>query len=140
MFRATSEIAVAIKVRSVPLNPMFRASSRPFWRATTMSESCRIGTRISLATAAAPRCRLPQAVQTFLEIKRRVDSFQGEPELDHREGHVRLDADHDRSRPPELDRVGHPPEGPGRERVQDVKGRDVHDRAAGTEAPDFIGQ
>src|SRR5206468_3004286 len=43
MLRASSEIAVAISVRSVGRNPSAAASSRPFWRAKTMSTSERTG-------------------------------------------------------------------------------------------------
>jgi hypothetical protein len=45
MLRATSEIAVAISVRSVPAKPTLAASSRTACRAVTMSASTRIGIR-----------------------------------------------------------------------------------------------
>src|SRR6266852_998512 len=39
MFRASSEMAVAISVALPKENPSLVASARPFWRATTMSRS-----------------------------------------------------------------------------------------------------
>jgi len=47
MFRATSEMAVAITVTSEPPNPSSIAMVRPRWRAVTMSAAERISTRNS---------------------------------------------------------------------------------------------
>src|SRR2546425_15388 len=89
MFRASSEIAVATTARSVEGNPHWDASSRPFWRAETMSTSRSIDTRTSSAMSAnlmPGALPLPVKVgETFLEVERRRDPLQREPQLDHRE-------------------------------------------------------
>src|SRR3990172_3794373 len=54
MFLATSEMAVAISVCSVLDRPLSAASSRPFWRAVTMSVSWSIGTWVSPDIASTP--------------------------------------------------------------------------------------
>src|SRR2546427_11079549 len=53
MLRVSSEIAVAINVRSVGPNPSAAASSRPFWRARTTSTSERTGIAVSRGTSSA---------------------------------------------------------------------------------------
>src|ERR1700740_1167115 len=98
MLRAISEIASAIIVWSVLENPVAAASSRPFWRAATMSPSCSIGTVTSGCTW-APRSREGADVgEPFLEVERRRHALQREAELHHREGDLGLDADDDRVR------------------------------------------
>src|SRR5262249_34937183 len=96
MFRASSEIAVATTARSVDGNPHCVASSRPSCRAATTSESQSIETRTSSAMSAnlliVTLSVSVQIREPLFEIERGRDPFQGEPELDHREGHLRLDA------------------------------------------------
>src|SRR5713101_5623956 len=55
MLRASSEIAVAIKVAAPAEKPTARATERPFCRASTMSLSELIGTRISCSTDSLKR-------------------------------------------------------------------------------------
>src|SRR5438034_7551371 len=91
MFRASSEIAVATTARSVEGNPHCAASSRPFWRAATMSESESIDTRTSSAMSAnfMPRA-LPLAIkvcEALFEVQRGRHALEREAQLDHREGH-----------------------------------------------------
>src|SRR2546428_13652456 len=95
MFRASSEIAVATTARSVEGNPHWDASSRPFWRAETMSTSRSIDTRTSSAMSAnliPGALPLPvKAGETFLEVERRRAPLPREPQLDHPEGDLRLE-------------------------------------------------
>src|SRR5437773_6377394 len=53
MFRASSEIAVDTRARSVAGKPHHPANSRPFWRAATISVSESMDTRVSLSMSAA---------------------------------------------------------------------------------------
>src|SRR5438128_3751202 len=99
MFRASSEIAVATTARSVEGNPQCDASSRPFCRAETMSTSRSIDTRTSSAMSAnlIPGA-LPLAIKicdALLEVQGGRHALQREAQLDHREGHLRLDPDDD---------------------------------------------
>src|SRR5437762_2049174 len=112
MLRVTSEMAVAMKVRSVRVKPIRSASSRPFCRATTMSLSVVIGMTSSSATAvAAPHPGpLVQEGEALLKIQCGVDVLQAHPELDHGEGHLRLDPHDDRDRAPEVRHVGDRPQ------------------------------
>src|SRR5262245_1960030 len=133
MLRASSEMAVAMTARSVVGNPQWDASSRPFWRAATMSASQSMGTRISSAMSAYLLAGSPalavEVRQAFFQIQRGRDALEREPELDHREGHLRLNAHDDGLGPAEPDHVGDVAEGPRCERVDDVEGRDVDDHA-----------
>src|ERR671914_2248711 len=117
MLRATSEMAVAMSVRSVLENPAAAASRRPSWRAVTMSSSVMIGTRISFVTVAGLLDELVQEGQSLLEIERGVHALEVEPELDHRESDLGLDADHDRLRAAQVGRVGDAAQRAGSERV-----------------------
>src|SRR5919197_6520589 len=160
MLRASSEIAVAINVRSVGPNPSAAASSRPFWRAETTSASERTGMDVSGATSstacpfawgaagwpvdAAARRRSPptglpfpaplgplvQQGQSFFQVERGLHILQGETELHHGERHLRLDADDDRLRPAQPRHVSDVPQGPHGERVHDVERGDVDDHPA----------
>src|SRR3981081_871644 len=108
MLRATSEMAVAMKVRSVLENPSFSASSRPFWRASTISVSAAMGIRASPSTAvAAPRPRpLVQVGEALLAVQGGVDVLQAHTELDHGEGNLGLDPHDDRDRPSQVGHMG----------------------------------
>src|SRR5690242_15229128 len=140
MFLATSEIAVAMRVRSVALKPTCAAISRPFWRAVTMSESCPMGTRISLDTAFPPRRRLLEQFQSLFQVERRLDPLEREAELDHGEGHVRLDADDHGLRAAQFYGMRNAPKRTGGKRIHDVQGGDVHHDATGTQFAHFVGQ
>src|ERR671914_1118601 len=120
MLRATSEMAVAMSVRSVLENPALAASRRPSWRATTMSSSVMIGTRISFVTVRGLLDELVQERQAFLEVESGVHALEVEPELDHRESDLGLDADHDGVGAAQPRHVGDPAQRPGRERVHHV--------------------
>src|SRR5260370_7998572 len=96
MFRANSEIAVASRVASPDEKPSWAASERPFWRATTISWSELILTRISSSTFAnLSRVALElliQIRQTLFEIQRSGNVFQPESQLHHAKATSRLDS------------------------------------------------
>src|ERR1051325_987432 len=96
MLRATSEIAVAMRVASLAGKPAWVASSRPFCRAATMSASWSIPTRVSACTATS-RQRGSQNREAVLEIERRVDPVEPEAELHHGGGDLGVDARDHRS-------------------------------------------
>src|SRR6266567_4161531 len=130
MLRAISEIAVAIRVRSLPENPTSTANSRPLWRAVTMSASRSTDTRVSSATVAAlPHLDLEQ-LEPFLEIERGIDPAERQAELDHRHRDLRLDADDDGPCAAQLGRLGNAPKRSRRERIHDVERSDVDDDPA----------
>src|SRR5439155_25519517 len=145
MFRASSEMAVATTARSVEGRPHCDASSRPFWRADTMSTSRSMATRTSSAMSANLMMlgTLPLAVkvrEAFFQIERGRDAFQREPQLDHREGHLRLDPHDDGLRSAELDHVGDVAQRTGRKRIDHVEGCDVHDDRARPDLADLHDQ
>src|SRR4051794_3898723 len=106
MLRATSEIAVAMIVRSLPEKPARAARSRPFCRAATMSPSRLMGTQVSsCATGGIFAFPGGQQLQTLLEIERGGDVVERQSELGHGDCHVRLDADDHRLRAAQPDRV-----------------------------------
>src|SRR5581483_3580049 len=92
-------MASAMMVWSELEKPLAAANSRPFWRAVTMSASCWMGTCTSVVTIATPRRQFVDVGQPFFQIEGGGDAVQGQPELDHRQCHVRLNAHHDRHRP-----------------------------------------
>src|ERR1700681_2367686 len=132
MFLAISEIAVAIIVTSVSEKPSCRASSCPAWRAATMSSELLTSTTKSVGTVTPDRrltrFQLPiQQRKTFFEVQRRVHVVEHQPELDHREGHLRLQPDDHRIRAPQPGHVGDRSYRPGGERIHHVDRGDVHD-------------
>src|SRR6059058_5134666 len=139
MFRASSEIAVAIRVASVPENPIAAASRRPFCLASTRSASAAIRIRPSSSTAPA----LPHPVeegQPFLEVERGVDPLEAQSELHDGERDVWPDPHDDRVGSPELRGNRDAVEGPGTERVDHVQPADVEDHPARPELPDLLDQ
>src|SRR5207249_7739332 len=103
MLRASSEMAVAITVRSLPEKPSAAARARPRCRAVTMSADELMGTTLSARGPASRRGLLDMAGggghlavqegQAFLQVEGGGDVLEGESELDHRERHLWLDAD-----------------------------------------------
>src|SRR5215210_9551226 len=93
MLRATSEIAVASSVWSVLLSSRSPASSRARWRAVTTSASDSIAIRLSACTGERLLQLVAQERQPLLEVERGLHVLELHPELDHREGDLRLDAD-----------------------------------------------
>src|ERR1051326_6842240 len=92
MLRDTSEIAVAITVKSLPVNPTCVARSRPRWRAVTMSASLPIGMRNSALAMSRIQPALQQH-EPFVQIERGRDAAKREPQLHHRHGDFWLNAD-----------------------------------------------
>src|SRR5688572_19679994 len=110
MFLASSEMAVATTARSVEGKPHCDANSRPFWRAETMSTSRSMGTRTSSAMSANLMVlgTLSLAVEVreaLFQVERSRHALQREPQLDHREGHFRLDPHDDSLRSAQPDHV-----------------------------------
>ena len=93
MLRATSEMAVAITVRSLPLNPACEANCRPSSLAVTMSAPERMGTRASLFTDAAPFGSFTEQGQALFEIQCGLHFSQREAQLHHGKGYLRLNPD-----------------------------------------------
>src|SRR5881409_3969848 len=100
MFLANSEMAVATTARSVEGKPQCDASSRPFWRAETMSASESMGTRTSSAMSAnlmVVALHLAVKVrEAIFQVQRGRHALQREPEgvataLDLEEGLAYLD-------------------------------------------------
>src|SRR5579872_5194014 len=103
MLRATSEMAVAMRVVSVCENPISVARSRPNCLAATMSASDAIGMRTSCISV--PEDRIEKC-EPFFEVDRGVDLFEAHPQLHHRERHLGLNADNDRHRAAQAGHVG----------------------------------
>src|SRR6266545_1121111 len=103
MLRATSEMAVATRVRSLPENPAFSANARPCRRATMMSASEPTGTLTSASTSIGTAASLPgspfQQHQALFQIERGRDFAQIQAKLHHRESNFGLDAGNDGLRP-----------------------------------------
>src|SRR5579871_4688108 len=133
MLRATSEIAVAISVRSLAVNFSGFASSRAFWRASSTSASARICTTSSAAMVVDPE--LLQEGETLFEIKSRIDPLEGEAELDHGKGDFRLDAHDDGRGAKQLDHLRDPAQRAGGKRIHDVEHGHVDDDACRAIAP-----
>src|ERR1041385_1689148 len=140
MFRATSEMAVAITVRSDPSKPSCRASSRPFWRAITMSTVERIMTRISFSMLQGSFREMVQESQSLFQVEGRADAFQQQSQLHHGEGDVGLDADDDGLRPAQFEHVGDGPQRARGEGIDDIEHGDIDDDATGTGLADAIRQ
>src|SRR5690349_9382032 len=137
MLRASSEMMVAISVDSVSEKPDCSASSRPLWRAVTMSATVLMGmvflpstgraaSGSSLDGSALLLIQLPRHAalgagvevgETLLEIECGGHAFQAESQLHHRERHLRLDADDDRVGAAQADHVGHVPQRAHREGI-----------------------
>src|ERR1700756_4060748 len=138
MFRATSEIAVAIKVRSLPTNPAFAANSRPSCGAVTMSAWRWTATHISTAKVAALRGCVAQNLKALLQIQRGGHALEGQPKLDQGDRHLRLDAHDHRPGATQTRRGGNSAERARREGIHHVQRADVDDHAARAQPADFL--
>src|SRR6266850_6205079 len=97
MFRASSEMAVAIRVASTAEKPSSAASVRPSRRARTMSASRSIGICFSpfkrrSSGAAALLGFLSKVGKSLLQIEPGDDALQGESQLNHRERDLGLNS------------------------------------------------
>src|SRR5256712_4766752 len=153
MLRASSEMAVAIRVRLLFEKPICWARARPCWRAVTMSWSELIGTRVSSFNGTCPRAsarsaHIPadlldppvQEGEALLQVEGRGHSLERQAELHHGEGDLGLDADDDCLGPAETDHVGDVAQRARGERVHHVHRRDVHDHAARPVLADHLDQ
>src|SRR5689334_11495791 len=107
ILRATSEMAVAIMVSSLPEKPNCSASARPCCRAVTISaselmEMCRStdATRPTLGL-------LVEVDQAFFQVQSGGNSFQHESELNHGKGHIRRNADDNGFRAAQFEHMGY---------------------------------
>src|SRR6266851_4939961 len=102
-------MAVATRVASPEEKPSVVARKRPFWRATTMSWSELILTRISSSTLVNLSCvafeLLIQIGQTFFEIQSSGNVFEPEAQLHHGKGNFRLDSHNHRFRAAQANHV-----------------------------------
>src|SRR5690348_1050936 len=105
MLRATSDMAVAIKVRSDPSKPNSSAKARPFWRAVTMSAAELMATRASFSMFQVLLGQPVEIGQPLFQIQGGPHPFQRQAQLHHRKGHVRLNANNDGLRPAQFQHV-----------------------------------
>src|SRR5829696_2347501 len=134
MFRAISEIAVAINVASVRLNPSWSASARAWARAETRSSSA--PTRTSSGIRWPSLDEAVEGPDSVVQIECGPQRLEVEAELDHRDRHVGLDADDHRLGSPHERRLGDRAQGPSDEGVDDVHGGHIDDQAPGAMVPD----
>src|SRR5579863_2428856 len=131
MFRASSEIDVATSVASPVEKPSSIASARPFCRAVTISWSELMATRISPALTVGLSVRvlefLSQVNQAFLQIQRRRNAFQSQPQLNHSKSHFRLNPDYNCFRSAQSDHVRDLPQRPRCKRIHHVHCGNIDD-------------
>src|ERR1700757_1432922 len=140
MFRAISEIAVAIMVTSVTENPRSSASWWPALRASTMSSGLSMLTTMSPATIAPDRRFATQQAKALFEIQRGVHVVERQPQLDHGKSHLWLQT-HDHSVC--AAQPGHMRDGPqrsGGEGIHHIDGGDIDDDALRAEPADSLHQ
>src|SRR5512142_1614545 len=141
ILRAISEIAAAMTVWSAGENPNSAARSRPSCLALTTSLSVATSSRRSSAGMVDAFARLlVQERESLFQIERRRDALEGQPQLDHRERHFRLDAHDDRLGAPQPRHVRDIAERPHGKRVHYVERGHVHDDAARAVASDLRDQ
>src|SRR6185369_16597949 len=124
MLRVTSEMAVAIRVSSLDEKCSTEAISRPRSRAVTRSASERMGTVSSSVTAGVPQFEIEQR-QAILEVEGGIDALEGQAQLHHGKGDIRLDPDDHRARPDQPRHLGDIADGAGGEGVEHVEDGDV---------------
>src|SRR5258708_15531914 len=135
MLRAIWETAAAITVWSPALKPTSAASSRECGRGLTTSTADAMVMASSSDMIAA---RLDLAVEeheSFLKVQCGGHPLEGEAELDHGEGDLRLDADDHRLGAAQPRHVREVAQRSHREGVHHVERGHVHDHAAGAELP-----
>src|SRR5919201_4426839 len=140
MLRATSEMAVTISVRSMLEKPSRADSSRPFSRAATTSASVLTRTSTSSVNVAGLLDLRVEEGEALLEVQGGVNILEAHPELDHREGHLGLNANNHRLRAAESRHVGDPAQRTRCKRVHHVQRRDVHDDSARAEPAYLLDQ
>src|ERR671932_2235453 len=128
MFRAISEIAVAINVASVRVKPSRSASVRASARAGTRSASEAMRTRTSSpAIPAVPLCELVEHCDRLVEVEGSAKRLEVEVEVHHCDRDVGLDADDHGFGPPQPGGDRDRAERARDERVDDVHRADVDD-------------
>src|SRR5688500_10890754 len=142
MFRATSEIAVAMIVRLLCEKPACDARLRPCWRALTMSAEfwIRTCTWQSLLTAMSLLESLIQKRETLFEIEGRQHVLERQPQLHHGQRDVGLNADDHRLGAAQPGHVRDRPQRACRERVEHVECGHVDDYSERAMLPDQAGE
>src|SRR5579859_139509 len=130
ILRATSDIAVAITVRSEPLKPSSDASVRPFWRAVTISTAELTGTRNSFSMFQVSSGYAVEICQPFLQIKGCAYAFQRQPQLHHRKRNFRLDAHNHRFRAPQFQHMRDGTKRTGSKGIDHIEHCNIDDDAA----------
>src|SRR6266850_2231762 len=133
MLRASSEMAVAMMVRSAPAKPSSAPMTRPSWRAVTMSaseailieatwrpgpafsgtdpEAGRVGglalkvSATMMDLSAERLARLVQEREAFFQVECGAHALQTEAELDHGKSDLRLDSNNHGFGSPQPDHV-----------------------------------
>src|SRR6185436_18539659 len=95
MLRATSEMAVAIMVSSLPEKPNCSAKARPCCRALTISASDLMGIRRSADATGATLGLFVEVDEAFFQVQGCGHPLKRQSKLHHGKGHVRRNADDD---------------------------------------------
>src|SRR5215204_52072 len=133
MFRAISETAVAIRVASVRENPRRRASARASARAGTRSSFASMVTRTS-----STRRRSLESIERLVQVECGAERVEVEPEMNHRDRDLRLDADDDRLGAAKTRGDRDVAQRARRERIDHVESRHVDHDPAEAKAPDAL--
>src|SRR5687767_853593 len=138
MFRATSEIAVAMIVRLLCEKPACDARLRPCCRAATMSAEfwIRTCTWLSLLTAMAFLEPLIEQREALLEIEGGQHVLECQSKLHHRLGDVGLNADDHGLGAAQLGHIGDGAQSTRGERVEHIQRGHVDDHSQGAVLPD----
>src|SRR5262249_43980502 len=130
ILRATSDIAVAMSVSSLPENRSPDTSPRTFCRASTTSTCALIGTISSRGSLIARRFRdgsCLESVKAILQIERRHCPFEAKAELHHRKRHLRLDTNDDAFCSQQLDHLRDATQRADGKRIHHIEHRHVDD-------------
>src|SRR5919108_6382345 len=140
MFRASSEIAVAIRAWSLSPKPSSAASWRPLRLASTTSTSLTIGTRSSSHTRTSIHQLVPDDFQAVVQVECGAHLREEKAKLHHRERHRRLNADDDRLGAFQPDRPGDVLQRPSGKGVDDVEPAHVDDHGPRPVLAHAVGQ
>src|SRR3954469_970190 len=133
VLRANSLAAVTIFVCSTRLKPSSMARLLTTWRALTTSSPLRTGKVSTSRAIAGPAAidRRAQQLEARVDVQRRANAGQLQPELHQRDGDGRAHADDDRLRIEDARHRGDVAEHPAHERVDHFQRRDVDEHGPG---------
>src|SRR5215203_766824 len=135
MLRATSEMAVAIRVGSGRGKPSRSAMARPSDRAATRSASELMETRTSSSILCVPPGQAIEQRYRRIQVECNAERLQVQMELHDRDRHIRLDADDDGLGAAQLRREDDASHGSGHEGVDDLERGNVDHYPARAIAP-----